>query len=219
MVPPSPVTEDPPKPRRGRPPRVSRDEILNVATELFARRGFRATTLAAIAAEIGATDASILHYFDSKREILDAVLDKEDERGRTEFLEMMGSGGLDGLRRLPQWGELMEQNPVTTSLILVLSAEALSENSELHGQFEQRYRYIRSRIAKTIRQGIERGEIDADVDALHEATALVAFIDGIRLQWFLSDGKVSISEHYQHYMDHLISRIVPAPGRRRGASR
>ena len=207
------TAQDAPKRRRGRPPRVSREEILAVATELFARRGYRATTLAAIASEISATDATILHYFDTKREILDAVLEQEDERGRAEFLEMIAPGGIEGLRRLPEWGELMERNPITTSLILVLSAEALSESSELHGAFEQRYRYIRSRIAKTIRQGVERGEIGADVDAVHEATALVAFIDGIRLQWFLSDGKVSIAEHYRQYMEHLIGRI--AVGRRR----
>jgi AcrR family transcriptional regulator len=156
----------------------------------------------------------VLHYFATKRDILDAVLEQEDGSGRAEFLEMIAPGGIEGLRRLGEWGELMERSPVTTSLILVLSAEALSESSELHGDFEQRYRYIRSRVAKTIRQGIERGEIKADVDAVHEATALVAFLDGIRLQWFLSDGKVSIAEHYRHYIDHLVERISAT--RRRG---
>ena len=202
------------KPRRGRPPRVTREDILRVATELFARRGYRATTLASIAAEIQATDAGLLHYFATKRDILDAVLEQEDGTGRQEFLELMAPGGIEGLRRLGDWGEFMEEHPVTTSLILVLSAEALSETSELHGEFEQRYRYIRSRIAKTIRQGIDRGEIRADVDAVHEATALVAFLDGIRLQWFLSDGKVSIAEHYRHYIDHLVERIALRSRRR-----
>ena len=200
------TTTDPPK-RRGRPPRVSRGEIISVATELFARRGYRGTTLAAIAAEIKATDASILHYFESKMAILEAVLDADDERGRRELVDVISPGGIEGLRRFGHWGELMERNPVTTSLLVVLSAEALSESSELHGRFEQRYRYMRSRMVKIFRQGIERGEIRPDVDAVHEATALISFVDGIRLQWFLADGKVSISDHLSHYLDHLIGRI------------
>ena len=208
-MPPEPTTTTaPPAKRRGRPPRVSREQIITEATELFARRGYRGTTLAAIAEAIDATDASILHYFDSKSDILEAVLAEDDEPGRKEFLELIRPGGLEGLHRIAFWGTRMEANPLTTSLLIVLSAEALSENSELHGRFQQRYQYQRSRVAKTIRQGIERGEIKDNVDPEHEATALVAFVDGVRLQWFYADGQVSIEEHLSHYLDHLIDRIA-----------
>jgi len=198
---------DPPR-RRGRPPRVSSAEIVTVAAELFARRGYRGTTLTAIAGEIKATDASILHYFPNKAAILDAVLDLDDEPGRQEFLELIAPGGIEGLRRFAQWGARMEAEPTSTSLLVVLSAEALSETSELHGRFENRYRYMRSRMVKVIRQGIERGEIKSDVDATHEAMAIIAFVDGIRLQWFYANGRLSIAEHLERYVDDLIARIA-----------
>jgi AcrR family transcriptional regulator len=201
------VAPDPPK-RRGRPPRVTREMIIAAASELFARRGYRGTTLAAIAADIGATDASILHYFANKTAILDAVLADGDEPGRREFLDLIAPGGIEGLRRFARWGERLEQQPVSTSLLVVLTAEALSESSELHGRFENRYRYMRSRTVKLFREGIDRGELKPDVDAAHEATALIAFLDGIRLQWFYTDGKLSIADHLQHYIDHLITRIA-----------
>ena len=206
-----PTTEaqasDPPK-RRGRPPRVSRDEIVSVATELFARRGYRGTTLTAIAAEIKATDASILHYFPNKAAILDAVLERDDEPARREFLDLIAAGGIEALRRFAEWGVRMEAEPVTTSLLVVLSAEALSESSELHGRFESRYRYMTSRMVKVIRQGIERGEISPGIDAVHEATALIAFVDGVRLQWFYANGRLSIADHLRQYLDDLVERIA-----------
>lgn len=206
------MTDPPPRPR-GRPPRVSRDDIINSAAELFARRGYRNTTLAAIAKSIGVTDASVLHYFDSKLAILEAVLGRDEEPGNADFLELIEPGGLEALRQLSGWGAVMEKNLQATRLLIVLSAEALGEGSELHGRFEQRYRYVRRRLIRAIQVGIDKGEIRADVDAAHEATAMLAFLDGLRLQWFYANGDLSLDDHLRAYSEHLISRIA-APRRR-----
>jgi hypothetical protein len=59
--------------------------------------------------------------------------------------------------------------------------------------------------------------IRSDVDAEHEATALLAFLDGVRLQWFLSDGELSLDAHFRAYVEHVIERISTGqspPGRR-----
>ena len=97
---------------------------------------------------------------------------------------------------------------------LMLSAEALSEGSELHGRFEMRYSYLRRRLTDAIQRGIDAGEIRGDVDAEYEATAILAFLDGLRLQWFLSNRGVSLDTHLKAYIDHLIERIA-SPKRRR----
>src|SRR5688572_17891432 len=166
------ATADAPR-RRGRPPRVSADDIVRAAISLFARRGYRNTTIAAIADAIGVTDGSVLHYFDSKLEILEAALGYDDEPANREFLAYLEPGGLEALRGLAEWGARMEANPETTSMQLVLSAESLSAGSELHGRFVQRYAYIRRRLTKAILKGIDAGEIRADIDADHEATAFL----------------------------------------------
>ena len=187
---------------------MSREEILDAAAELFARRGYRNTTLAAIAKAVGVTDASVLHYFDSKLAILEAVLSRDEEPGNDDFLELIKPGGLEALRQLSLWGAVMEKNIQSTRLLIVLSAEALSEGSELHGRFEQRYRYVRRRLMRAIRTGIDAGEIRADVDPGHEATSVLAFLDGLRLQWFYADGDLSLDDHLRAFIEHLISRIA-----------
>jgi AcrR family transcriptional regulator len=201
--------------RRGRPPRVSADDIVRAAITLFARLGYRNTTIAAIAEAVGVTDGSVLHYFDNKLEILEAALAYDDEPANKEFLAYIEPGGLDALRGLAEWGARMEASPETTSMLLVLSAEALSAGSELHGRFQQRYTYIRRRLTKAIQKGIHAGEIRPDIDADHEATAFLSFIDGLRLQWFYADGKLSLDAHMRAFADHVIERIaVPTRGRR-----
>src|SRR5687768_16329812 len=58
----------------GRPPRISRDQILDAARTAFSARGFAATTLADIAATLEVTPAAILRHFDSKQALFNAAM-------------------------------------------------------------------------------------------------------------------------------------------------
>lgn len=58
----------------GRPPRISRDQILEAARAAFQARGFAATTLADIARALDVTPAAILKYFDSKQALFSAAM-------------------------------------------------------------------------------------------------------------------------------------------------
>jgi Transcriptional regulator len=63
------------KPRSpGRPRDLSltlkrREEILEMATQLFARKGFRNTDLRAVAEGLGVAKGTIYNYFDSKNDL------------------------------------------------------------------------------------------------------------------------------------------------------
>jgi len=52
------------------------NEILDVATELFAKNGYRATSVREIAESVNITKATLYHYFKSKEEILFSILNK-----------------------------------------------------------------------------------------------------------------------------------------------
>ena len=60
------------------PPRAqpTRDRILEGACLLFGGRGFEATSLDQVAVELGVRKQTILYYFPSKVELLDAVIDR-----------------------------------------------------------------------------------------------------------------------------------------------
>src|SRR5207302_4360457 len=55
-----------------------KQRILDVAQRLLTRNGWRNTTLAQIAGEAGVTPAGLLHHFESKEQLLHAVLDIRD---------------------------------------------------------------------------------------------------------------------------------------------
>jgi AcrR family transcriptional regulator len=58
----------------GRPPRISREQILESAREVFTARGFAATTLADIAQKLRVTPAAILRHFPSKQDLFAAAM-------------------------------------------------------------------------------------------------------------------------------------------------
>lgn len=58
----------------------SRDEILDAASQLMARRGYEGTSVADIARESGLPNSSIYWHFQSKQGILAAVMERGAER-------------------------------------------------------------------------------------------------------------------------------------------
>jgi AcrR family transcriptional regulator len=214
----SPSTEAPR--RRGRPPRVSREEIIDAAIDLFSRHGYRGTTLVAIANAVGVKDTSVLHYFPTKADILEAALKDNDDVATQQLQEELKPGGIAALRAVAVWGARTQEQVRTTSMHIVLQAEALSEGAELHERYERRYKYLRRELKRAIDQGIERGEIRADVDSFHEATLFLAVLDGLRVQWFYSANAVSMDEHMRAYVEEVIARIAsPASGKARRSRR
>ena len=58
----------------GRPPTITRDQILEASRRRFAETGFGATTLADIAGELHVTPAAVLRHFASKDALFDAAM-------------------------------------------------------------------------------------------------------------------------------------------------
>jgi mycofactocin system transcriptional regulator len=75
----------------GRPPSTTREEIEGVALDLFAARGFEATTVDEIAAAIGVGRRTVFRYFESKNDIAWGDFDWVMDRLRTA-LEADGDG-------------------------------------------------------------------------------------------------------------------------------
>ena len=69
-----------------------------MARRLFEERGYHDTTLDAIARELGIRAPSLLYHFESKEDLLDAVLGQFYAEGRERVLEALASPGSAGNR-------------------------------------------------------------------------------------------------------------------------
>jgi len=70
----------------------TRQQILNASLRLFSERGFARTTVRDIAKEAGITDAAIYYHFDSKRELLEALVEERGFLTSLQNLERVEAG-------------------------------------------------------------------------------------------------------------------------------
>lgn len=148
---------------RGRPGH-DREAVLRTAIDLFNRRGFDATSISDLAAELGVTKSAVYHHFASKEALLAAALD--------EALEQLGSAveaaatATDGERssvRLRATVEaavriLVDHLPAVTLLLRVRG------NSDIERSAMERRRHIDEGLAALVRRAAAEGDLRSDVD-------------------------------------------------------
>jgi AcrR family transcriptional regulator len=161
---------------------AKREEILRTALAVFAESGPRGSSLRELADAAGLSQAGLLHYFDSKEELLVAILRARDEADARSFADEDAFGSL---------ARIMQHNldvPGLVELFAQLSVAAADPSHPGHSFFVERYRTLRSMIGRQIRAMQERGELDRSLDPESIATLLVAAEDGLQVQWMLDPG-------------------------------
>lgn len=73
---PAPQSRRPGRPRGSKPNATSREQLLDIALDLFSRQGIARTSLNAIAKEAGVTPAMLHYYFNSREQLLDAMIEE-----------------------------------------------------------------------------------------------------------------------------------------------
>ncbi|WP_425838281.1 TetR/AcrR family transcriptional regulator [Streptomyces fractus] len=183
--------------------RKRREQILEVATELFSKSGYRGTGLAGIAAEVGVTQAGLLHHFGSKEALLEAVIRYRSEQDSPLIAEIIGDGGLGMLDRLYLLAEHNTRRAGLSQLFTVLVAENLAAEQPAHDFFMQRYRDLRDALQRALQTGQLRGEIHEDADLPAVSRRLIASLDGLQTQWLLDPGAIDLVQSYRELGESL----------------
>ena len=113
----------------------------------------KARSILQIAAAVGISRAGLLHHFESKEDLLMAVLDYREQVDRDVF-RAAGSrreGGIGVLRGMVRLAQRNEQRPGLVRLYVVLGAEATVADHPAHEYFAQHY----ARIIEGTTQALE----------------------------------------------------------------
>ena len=178
--------------RRGLQPKgvARRQEILDRAIEVFRERGADGTSLRRIAEAIGVSHAALLHYFDSREQLLVAVY-AHAEIQRNASADPAVTPGVD---TMIDAAIANVDVPGLVQLYTTLLAASLEAGNDVGREFfSARFERVRDELTSSFRRQQADGDIRDDVPAEELAAVFIAASDGLQIQWLL-DPEVGISE-------------------------
>ena len=187
---------------------AKRSEILHAALEIFAAEGYRGTSLRKVAARCNLSLPGLMHYFDSKEDLLTQVLRMRDETARMRQDERTSP---ESYREIIREGA---RTPGLVELFVSMAAAAGDPRHPAHGHFAERYPLIRGQVAAFLRGCMDEGWMRSDVPPDRLAALFVAVADGIQMQW-LVDRSMDMEQPIGDVMRLLTSPDALA-GRTRG---
>jgi AcrR family transcriptional regulator len=197
--------------RRGRGGSVlasqRRDNLVKLAAELFAKKGYQATTVREIADEAGILSGSLYHHFDSKESIVDEVLSSflEDLLSSYRGIIEQGGGPRQVLAGLVQAG--------FASLGPHRAAITVMQNDWSFLQQFERFHYLTeaeqevekiwvAQIEAGQRDSVFRGDIDAKL-----TYRMIRDTIWLAVRWFRPDGRLDTAGLAEHYMKVLFDGV------------
>lgn len=178
--------------RRGLQPKgvARRQEILDRAIEVFRERGADGTSLRRIAEAIGVSHAALLHYFDSREQLLVAVYAHAEIR-RNAAADPTVTPGVDTMIAA---AIANVDVPGLVQLYTTLLAASLEAGNDVGREFfSARFERVRDELTSSFRRQQADGDIRDDVPAEDLAALLIAASDGLQIQWLL-EPSIGLSE-------------------------
>jgi AcrR family transcriptional regulator len=185
-----------------------KNEIVNSAQLLFKQFGLKKTTMDEIAAACGKAKSTLYHYFKSKEEVFDEVLDKELRNIRqavNESVEQQTT--LKG--KLHEYFVTFHQEAINKmNLFRILKQELKIELTD-GARFHKIIAFETSFVAVIINEGFEKGEftgIEKEEISWFAEIMVVAFLGIVRYS-IEKEGEFDV-EKLHKVTDVLISRVI-----------
>ncbi|MGN2637172.1 TetR/AcrR family transcriptional regulator [Nocardia takedensis] len=158
-----------------------RRDIIDTAFVCFAEKGYHATGIADIAAELGIGHGTFYRYFSNKRDIIDHVIDELAER----IVTALGTeNSPDAARTLEEYREQTDRiGDALTRILLedrrvpqLLLFHATGIDDELTARLYGLLDTADSLTAAYLEHGVELGYLRADLDTRNTARAVTGML-------------------------------------------
>jgi AcrR family transcriptional regulator len=186
--------------------------LLGAALELFAERGFRASTLKAIGERAGYSRGLVSERFGSKegllRELVTRMLDRWGSDVRDPAVgRRVGADALAVVAEVHR--QAIERTPDAVRALYMLLFESLVDMPDLRREMARLDARLREGTARSIRAGIKSGAVRADLDVPAQAALFLAVLRGITLQWLIDPTALDLARVY-HAFDEWLARGLHA---------
>lgn len=183
-----------------------REEIVKAASKTFAMSGYRGSSLAEIADEVGMTHAGVLHHFGSKERLLTEVLAYRDQSDLENYEDGRAPRGRDFLKHLLGTVDMNASRPGLVQVYTVLSGESVTNDHPAKPWFVARYVELRETLKNALVEAHGTKALPSDEELNAATVAIIATMDGLQLQWLLDPGAVDMSAAVELVIDSILAK-------------
>lgn len=160
-------------------------DILERATRLFWRQGYKGTSMRDLVEATGLAKASIYNAFGTKEDLFKAVLSYYISEKQTHTLSFLKDGSTGRQALLAYFNNVLcvtAENQSTTGCLLVNTATEQSATDEtMQDLVDSGMARTQRTLTETVKRGVADGSIDASVDAETAGLCLMGTLLAIRV--------------------------------------
>jgi AcrR family transcriptional regulator len=190
--------------RRAERGQATRENLVSVATGLFADRGFEGTSIEAVLDAAGVSRGSLYHHFSSKEALFEAVFQATEGRIGVELLER--SAGITDPVAILHAGSLawmdLAGDPVVQRIVLIDAPAVLGWDRWRAIEEENALGSIKAGMQAAAQEGRLPPEL---ADAF--AHALLAAVNELALMIARADDQKAAQRTAQHAIDEMFARL------------
>lgn len=175
---------------------IRQEQIAQAAMNLVNTGGMKGLSIAGVAKRVGLVPSAIYRHFNSKDQVIDAVLDLVFARLMNNVSEVC-SLALDPFERLKliltRHIRLILENHAIPRIIF--SEEVYSGNTDRKAKLNRGINEYLNKIAEIILQGQREHRICKDLDAATISVMFLGIIQPAAILWHISDEAFDVSKH------------------------
>lgn len=190
------------------------EAIHAAAAKRFAENGYHGTRMADIAADLDMQAGSLYYYFDSKEELLVAIIESRVGRAVAYLRSVVaGEGSCADKVRAAVGGHLRAFQD-DADIYSIFNFERLADISPaLAAKVDRPGREYEAQWEELIDRGISAGELRPGLDTRVTVKAIVGLCNSVLL-WYRPDGKRTIDEIAAEFADLVLGGIGVGPAPR-----
>lgn len=193
-----------PKTRTVKKSTVRKNEILNIAETLFAAKGYSKTTIENVIDAAGIAKGTFYHYFNSKEDMLDALIMRYMDVGVSLVQSIAEDPALSGAQKLRKITTYQYRKHTPTRKTLA-EMQKMDNTQMFQKTLVEGVMRITPIIAKVLEQGIKEGDFKTQYpyEAMEIMLLLSQFVfEGHILPWTKKDIPRK-TRAYTHYIETL----------------